>query len=311
MKPLLITTSDLHLSPKPPICRKEHIDWWEYQLNNIKFIKEQQDKYKVPLFIAGDLFNDWYFDKVQDKTKWNELILLLKSFNYPIKTIPGQHDLQNNIINTVNSTAYKSLDLVLNCDISNNSYETETYIIDGFSFGTDLSKIKCESTDKLKIIMIHTPVWYNKEPYPGASENGNIKNLYNKLSAYDVVISGDFHKGFVCTYKNTLFINNGSLMRIKADQINYKPFITLLYDDLSYKQIYMPIENDLITKEHIDIASFKENRLKCFTNYINTKIKYKDNNSDLFNNILTEFINNIKIHNETRNLLQEVKDVIN
>ena len=218
--------------------------------------------------------------------------------------------MQNNIIDTIDSTAYKSLDLVLNCDISNLSIETETYRIDGYSYGTDLSKIECKPTDKIKIAMIHNLAWFNEAPYIGASESGNIKNLYKKLSVYDIVSIGHIHIGFIQKYKDTLFINNGSVMRLKADQIDYKPFVTLLYNDLSYKQIFMPIDKDIISREHIDKDMFKENRLSCYVKYVNEAIKHKDTHGDIFDNLLSDSINNKKIHIETRKLLQEVVDVI-
>jgi DNA repair exonuclease SbcCD nuclease subunit len=59
---LCIVCSDIHLSPIAPTCRSEEPDWLAAQERQFHWLQELQKKYRVPIFIAGDLFDRAIYD---------------------------------------------------------------------------------------------------------------------------------------------------------------------------------------------------------------------------------------------------------
>ena len=81
----------------------------------------------------------------------------------------------------------------------------------------------------------------------------------------DLIVCGHNHKTFTARRGKRLLINPGSLTRHKADQMDHKPCVFLWNAESNdFKIHYLKIKKDVISREHLDIKSEKENRLNAF-----------------------------------------------
>jgi DNA repair exonuclease SbcCD nuclease subunit len=89
--------------------------------------------------------------------------------------------------------------------------------------------------------------------------------LLRKYSDYDLIVTGDNHKPFVEEYQGRLLVNPGSIMRMDADQINHRPRVYLWFADTNtVEPMYIPIENNVISREHLEIKQQRESRIDAF-----------------------------------------------
>jgi DNA repair exonuclease SbcCD nuclease subunit len=145
-------------------------------------------------------------------------------------------------------------------------YKTDDVFFEiyGFPFGSELTPAPHNSKN-VKIAMIHTLAWSKTPPYPGAPESGNWKEIMKKLQGFDVVFAGDNHTPFIeQTSGGRTFVNCGSVMRRTADQKNHKPRIYLLYDDLDIEEIYIPIEEDVFSTDHLGVAEYRDSKIGAY-----------------------------------------------
>ena len=65
-------------------------------------------------------------------------------------------------------------------------------------------------------------------------------------------------------------MNPGSILRLTADQIDHKPKVYLWYEETNtVEPIYLPIEKDMITREHIVLKKEKDERIQKFIDRLN------------------------------------------
>ena len=54
---------------------------------------------------------------------------------------------------------------------------------------------------------------------------------------------------------------------MSANQIDHKPSVYLWYaEDNSIERVYLPIADDVISREHIDVANERNERIESFVN---------------------------------------------
>ena len=291
--PVALFTSDLHFSEKAPVCRKED-DWFEYQASMMRWLGETKKKLKCDLFVVGDLF---------DKAKVSNELLNLTIDNMPSCYLTiGNHDILYHSENLLDKSGIGSLARYDKFILLNDSVELENkFEFVPFHFGHEL---KPYEGDKIGVAMIHELAW-EKPPFPGADKKGNIKNLVKQLYGFDFVFCGDNHEKFITHVGDVTVVNHGSLMRLKASQIDYQPSVWVLYDDGSVESIDVPIENDKISREHLELKEIKDERIHEFV----SSLKESKLSVDL------NFIENLKINLATNKiddgvieLLEEASD---
>jgi hypothetical protein len=115
-----------------------------------------------------------------------------------------------------------------------------------------------------KIAVAHIMTWQKKRPFPGCRED-NAKKLLKRFSTYDLIVTGDNHIPFVETYQGRLLVNPGSMMRMKSDQIDHKPRVYLYFAKTNtVKPFYLPIEKGVVSRDHIDKAEDRDERIAAF-----------------------------------------------
>jgi predicted phosphodiesterase len=122
-------------------------------------------------------------------------------------------------------------------------------------------------TNKIKgrtYFVWHQMVYQGKLPWPGCTDPMAAK-LLRKYPQYDLIVTGDNHKPFVEEYEGRILVNVGSMMRTTADQIDYKPAVWLWYAETNtVEKVYLPIEENVISREHLEIKEQRDNRMNAF-----------------------------------------------
>ena len=267
-KPTFILCSDIHLREDQPVCRTD--DFWNTLWNKIRFISDLQKKFDCPVLHGGDLFHQW---------KPSPLLLTFASRYLPKKffSIAGQHDLPNHSFELMEKSGINTLattNVLTLLPRVHYGFKPED-----FHYEKDAGIEDWVGVKDRKILVWHKMA-YQTPPYPGAT-GGNAKQLLQKYSSYDLLLTGDNHQSFVEEYEGRILVNPGSLTRQTAAQIDHKPRVYLYYAETNtVEPIYLPIE-DVISREHIEVREERDSRLEAFIEHLNedwdTTLSFEDN----------------------------------
>lgn len=259
--PTAILCSDIHLREDQPICRLD--EFWEVQTRKIQWLYDLQEKYDCPVIDAGDLFDKW---------KPSYYLLRWAILNLPNQfiTVWGNHNLP-----------YHSMDLYEKSGLGvmhasgaikvlrgNAAYDIGTMTIHAFPWGAPPEPAKRSGNFNVALMHIMT---YNSRrlPYPGCKDLSAM-DLLDKMDGYDLIVTGHNHKSFVVDDGKCLLVNPGSLTRQTVDQIDHEPCAYLWYaDERRVEPVYVPIEQNVITREHITKEEERENRFEAFVERAN------------------------------------------
>jgi DNA repair exonuclease SbcCD nuclease subunit len=267
MKPDLILTSDWHLREDRPLCRTD--DYWSAMWAAVGFIRELQSKYNsCPILHGGDLFN---------KAKPSLYLASLATSKMPrIFISAGQHDLPNHNYKLAEKSGLVVTSLQAKTTIIDKDHhftlDNFKVHIEGVDYGDKLEN-KRKMTNMRRVLLIHTLV---TETESAAKLMGGIsaKALMDKMSGYDLIVSGDNHMPFTYEQDGRLLVNPGSMMRMSADQIDHKPRVYLWYAETNtVEPVYLPIEQGVISREHIEKKEDRDKKIKAFVTHLNEDYK--------------------------------------
>jgi predicted phosphodiesterase len=254
----------------------------------IEFILKLSHEYKVPILLAGDLGH---------RHQWvNWLLeyfigLMNKYDNAEIICIAGQHDLPEHNLSLYNRAGIGVLfeagviELIGIDGHAQEQYDLNSSVsIIPFPYGKKLKSLSLKGSKRIFIAVAHQMVIENKLEWPDQVADQSIP-LLKKLKGYDIIIVGDNHKSFVAEYEGRILVNPGSMMRTTADQIDHKPRV-YLWDGEQVEPVYLPIEEGVISREHIDIGEERDNRISAYVERLNTNyeigLDFKKNMVDHF-----------------------------
>jgi hypothetical protein len=239
--PVAVAVSDLHAESRTPPARAEK-DWYEVQskylaqLDHIAATTAQS--HRLPILIAGDLFNRWNPNP--------ELIsFLIKHLPLNCYAVPGQHDLPLHSYEDRRRSGYwtlveaKAITDLADGDAPESVGHGHGVKIWGFPWGCDLRPCPIKGKHFLKVALVHKLVWW-KSPFPGASEDGQVDEVRKALNGFDVIVSGDNHEPFL--YEN--LFNGGCFIRRRSDEIHRKPHVGIIYSDGSIKNKKLDVSED-------------------------------------------------------------------
>lgn len=218
---IAVLCSDLHLSHNPPILRSAEPDWYAAMQRPLEELSDVANG--LPVLCAGDVFD-----------KWNpppELInFAIKSLPANVYAVPGQHDMPNHRYEDLGRSGYGTLVLARKItNIPPNPLVIKNGIVlFGWPWGKDISPLANYYPDKdvINLAVVHQYVWGPPSTrYKGAPKEASLHNFSKKVLGYDAVVIGDNHRGW-CNLK---FINCGTFMRRKSDELDYDPQIGLLH----------------------------------------------------------------------------------
>jgi DNA repair exonuclease SbcCD nuclease subunit len=278
-----ILTADWHLREpeKNPICRTDN--FWETQWKKVKFISNLQEQHDCPVFHAGDLFDHW---------KPSPYLLSMAITHLPkdFRTVYGNHDLPQHNLDLIHKTGIYTL-----------QHAKALSVLDVYHWGQDPkthAAKELETVVKGNFVLVWHIYTYQTKTWPGNTAPKAAK-LLRQYPKYDLILTGDNHQAFVEEYEGKLLVNPGSIFRMDADQIDFKPRVYLYYADTnSVEPVFLPIE-PVITREHIEGKEERDNRIQAFVERLNTDyeggVSFEDN--------LEKFFSNNRVHTSIKDII--------
>jgi len=286
-----ILTSDWHLREvtDTPICRTD--DFQVAQWEKVDFVSALQKKHDCPVLFGGDLFEHW------KPSPW----LLSKTMEHlpdQFKAIYGNHCLPQHSISLQDKSGVFALRTALALEI-----------LPGTHWG-HLPKEESLEIKGKKILVYHVMTYQGKKPWPGCTDPMGAK-LLRQYPEYDLILTGHNHKAFIEHYghkgsRYTTIVNPGSLMRQEAGQIDFRPRVYLYYADTnSVEPVYLPIEQGVVTRGHIEEQEERDGRIDSFISKLETDweagVVFQDN--------LEQFFQTNKIENEVKEIVQKSLEI--
>jgi len=304
MKPTAILTADIELRAFQPTCRTDN--HWEAQARKIKWLRELQEKYDCPILDAGDLFDKRY------KTNPSHELLgwAMANLPQPLYTVPGNHDLPGKSIANYSNSAMAVLEGAgkLNA-VRSPKYayrfeyigeKRETFRVWGFPWGAELKDDHDVNQMVSKsVALVHAMVYKEFEPFPGC-EGYTAQQVMDLLPGFDLIVTGHNHQTFTHTDGKRLLVNPGSLMRNDADQMDFRPSVFLWYAEANrVRQVFVPIEEGVISREHIDEVKARESRMDAFVEKLGDQAE-----------VGVDFLQNLEAVVDREDVPVEVKDKV-
>jgi DNA repair exonuclease SbcCD nuclease subunit len=276
-QPDAILCTDLHIRETTPECRLD--DFMKTQTRKHKWLRELQEKHNAPILVAGDVFNYW------KPSPWL-LSWTLRNLSDGIIAIPGQHDLPAHNLENIEKSGIQVLYDAgkirlltepsvwpLHLNGLHPNYKGINSGICGFPWGTEIGGISPLYDYMLAII--HYGVYQRTPHYPGAENTGGTaRSIIKKMPGFNLIVSGDNHLTFTERTREQLLVNPGSFMRTTAAQADHKPCVFLWYAEANtVEQVFVPIEDGVISREHIDKVEERDERLEAFISKLDHNIE--------------------------------------
>lgn len=263
MNPSAILTADLHLREDIPVCRLD--DFFAAQHRKVTFIRDLQKEHGgIPVLDAGDLFDHW---------KPSPFLLQWAIRNLPdMVTVDGNHDQSSHNRSLYEKTGLAVLEAAGVVNVLTEKWGGfKDLILYPLPWGTDPYGVP--GRDKRQVALIHAMTYTGRSPYPGCEDPG-ASTLLKKMSGFDLVVSGHNHKPFVVEKEGRLLVNPGSMMRTTADQMEHKPRVYLWYAEKNeVEPVYLPIEEGVVSREHIEVVERREERIEAFVSRLNQDVE--------------------------------------
>jgi DNA repair exonuclease SbcCD nuclease subunit len=273
--PDCLLTSDWHIRGDRPICRTD--DYANAQWDKIKFILDTANEYNCPILIAGDIGHRPHWgDKLLNQT-----IDLFQRKDVSAIAIVGQHDLPNHRLNKWEEGSVG----ILNKALGNSNYYSFEILRGDFRcfrgrhriypshYSTKLyspvdlkEKSLREFHNSRTIALAHQMVIKSQDDKLWEAQKANhAKGLLRKFPCYDLIVCGDNHQSFVVEHERRLLVNPGSIMRMSANQIDFKPRVYLWYAETNeVEAVYLPIEKDVFDTSHLTENKERDTRIESF-----------------------------------------------
>lgn len=303
-----ILTADLHLTETTPVSRTD--DYIEAQAKKLQFLKElSTENDNSPIICAGDVFDRW---------KASPWLCSFISRNLPsglFITVPGNHDLPMHSFKYYDKSALSLLEIVLptsfvvlkNEKVSINSLKNRLEIFGVYYGGTPeftLSNANIQAlsneTPSHRVLILHELIWQNKPPF-WASESKTSSEIIKKYKDdFDLIITGDNHESFIVEKDGVLLVNPGSMMRMTADQINFKPKCFLYYaEENKVVPVEFPIDSKVHNFEHINKKKERDKRIAAYIEKLESNFEGG-----------LSFKKNLQVFFDENKISKKVRDVI-
>lgn len=254
-KPWAILCSDIHLMESSPVCRLD--DFVEVtQWRKIKWLKDLATDLNCCVIHGGDLFHFW-------KPSPELLSKAIEALPSKFYTVYGNHDLPQHSMELAKKSGVYTLEKAGALQILQNGH-----------WGEDMKEPTFASYQFSKevfrsIKVQHIMTYQGVEPYVGCSAPKGA-TLLRKYPKFDLIVTGDNHVPFVEKHEGRLLVNPGSLFRTTASQIEHRPRVYIYYPESNtVEPIYVPIEEGVISRDHIEATQTRDARIEAFVDTLN------------------------------------------
>lgn len=253
-----VLTADYHLREDTPSCYTglfQEEQWYIHQ-----FISDVAQS--TPVLHAGDLFHHW------KPSPWL-LSMAIKYLPKNFYTVYGQHDIPQHNLELRHKSGIYTLENAGRIKVLNGAHWGQV--------PEDNMVIECKGR---KILVWHY-LTYTVKPFPGA-EGGMAEGLLRKYPQFDLIVTGDNHVSFTVEYEGRRLVNPGNVVRQTAAQIDFKPSIWLWSAETNnVSQIYLPMRQGVITRDHIIVKEQRNKRLEAFIERLDSdwdaNLSFKEN----------------------------------
>ncbi|MFA5397079.1 MAG: metallophosphoesterase [Methanogenium sp.] len=291
-KPLFITTADMHLRITNPVYRIDN--YKESMINKLIQIKRLQQELDVPVLDTGDVFNGWKSTPATECMAFDYL-------SSPFITIPGNHEIPFHNMNYLDESSLMVLSKAKRIRLLGDINPTiiNKYNIFAVPYGAEMEEISDDYINEgLNVLLTHHMVTKEKDT---RFDHITARDMLEKHQWIDVILTGHNHQTFVEEYDGRLLINNGSLMRSSIDQLDHKPCVHIVYDDLSWERIYLDVApvDKVFNLAHVEMKKKSEEKIENFVSKL--KNEYE---------VGVSFADNIKNYLASNKIRDGVKEVI-
>lgn len=217
--------SDPHLSLTPPPLRSEEPDWFAAMKRPFDEIKAIQKIHECPVFCCGDIFDRW--NSPPELINW-----AIDTLPRTVYSIPGQHDLPEHSLLQIERSAYQILVKMNIIPHIEKGLLDDNLWVRSFPFGEHCHPCKLDlDSSKIKIALIHQYNWITGAQHKGEiSHTQHVDSTRKEFQGYDFIFSGDNHIPFdlYINSRKTVFVNCGSIIRRKSNDMDWHPSIWLL-----------------------------------------------------------------------------------
>jgi predicted phosphodiesterase len=234
--------SDVHAWDTAPKARSEEKDWikvWCSYLNQVYSIAEKNNAIVI---IAGDLFDKFNPSPEVINAFLDEIIS-------PTYAVAGNHDLEHHRQDNLHKSGYQTLESAgMIKNLSKNPIEVRSMRLHGFGCEKKVIPLKERHSLALEIAVIHEFIWTKNTGFEGAPKNARLGKWKERLEGYDIAVFGDNHTPFIARCGGCIVVNCGSLLRRNTDQVNYRPYVSLIRNDGTIKKHYLDISKDIFNE---------------------------------------------------------------
>lgn len=246
--PIAELISDCHWSHSPPLIRSKEGSWYDTQKNYMEQIEAFRPTMMSPIIAAGDVFHKCGASPYIEPAEFINFILEHMPEMY---AVPGQHDLPNHRYDDIHKSIFwtmvkarriipiepgKPLPLQIR-----GQYKL---VLHGFPYGYEITPCPKHKKGEIHLAVVHSYIWMKDYKYEGAPTKYRVKRYLKKLKGYDAAVFGDNHKTILYNGDNIVIINPGTVMRRRADEIEHKPCVGILYDSGRIEKKYLNVTGD-------------------------------------------------------------------
>lgn len=306
--PSLMIIGDLHLREDTPTCRQD--DFLSTQIRKLSFICKNNI---CPLVQPGD-----FFHKAKPSLRLLSHIIQTLDIQHDWFFVPGNHDLPGHNVKLLDESGigvlslgndrlvtppYVPLSARINCDPRCVGIGKDVHLY-FYPFGETKPR-PVHDPHKRNVAVMHRFVWHKKPPWFGC-EHPNTDALLSEFSDYDLIITGDNHQQFVHRQGRRLLINPGAVSRQSVTEKNLRPRIFYWSaDDNTYWTKVIPIADDVISEEHLEMEREREQRIGAFVERLDHDFEIELT----FEENLKRFLNVNKINLRTQKKIFEALEV--
>lgn len=254
-KPTAILVGDIHYRDTQPACRLD--DFWATQKRKALWLKELwYDLGRPPVLQPGDLFHHWKSSPM--------VISAVLKYLPPMITMPGnpgkhnyqtQDGFERDALYTIKVSGKKGWEVMEDELILPIRPDITTWVWEKDSNKPVITEI----------LMAHRMILDGPAAFDGEHGLDFLKRVIGvPENNVKLVLTGHNHKPMVFVHNRRFLVNPGSFTRQTADE-DHLPRVYLWYGPGEEpKPVYVPIEEGVITREHLDKPQARDERIVAF-----------------------------------------------
>lgn len=267
----ILLTADWHIRGDRPRCRTDE-NWLKSQREDIKAVERVAREHRVAaVWILGDLFH-------QPRCATEAVNMVLGALNSirevcPVRILPGNHDLPYHDFDNLNACSlgivYQAHHLMLRTD---NGGDDEGYAElktrDGkwrTLYATPFGREDMEGLREFNndIWATHQLTFPSDKDRPVEGVGVTADDLLEAAPNVRVILTGDYHHGYIHNQGNRCVITPGCLNIQVADMADYKPRVYILdTDTLEAETVYLEGHRGDIVTDYLVTEKERDERME-------------------------------------------------